>query len=1416
VRDRGRRADLLIVLSYLILAVAFFGPVTLGGKTILPADNAFAWQPWQSYAAQVGVTVPHNGLVSDLYLENYVWKRFIANALRAGELPLWNPYIFAGVPFWAAGQHSALYPLSVLFYVLPIPLAFGWFAALHLFLAGTWTYILGRTLHLRRVAAMLAGTAFMFSGFVVTHNVFPMIMAAMIWLPLILAVIERVIQRAGQQGGALLRQIPDLLVGTAALGMVTLAGHPEMYYYVGLVSVAFGLWRLVSLGRARGLVATVQTATLLMAMGLLGLGLGSAQWLPLYDLVRGNFRQGSTSFREVLGWAFPLRRIIALLIPDFYGNPAHHSYWDLFSWRQVAVTVNATGQPIDTIYWGIKNYVEGAGYLGVLPVLLALVAMLRRRGQQWGFFAVLTLISLAFVFGSPLYIVIYKLPGLNQVHSPFRWIYPYTLSMAILAGMGLQAICDAGSRGDKHALCEPGERGMETAPTGRSVDPVSRGVGGALSEPGERGMDARGAATAAMPRLWRALCSFCDRLAHLVPWLALVGGLGLLALLALSLLAKERVASLAERAMQGLALAPQAFADGRMFYSYQFRNLLIFGLALAGSGLLLVARPHFRRVVPWAMLAMGIVLGELFVIGRCFFPAIDPALVAYRTPAIDWLKGDASLYRITSYVGGDEKTLNANTPMFYDIQDVRGYDSIIPRQYVDYVRLIQEQGELPYNRIAPLVNKYAASLDSPLLDLLNVKYVVATGEHTINARGYTLAYDAEIRIYRNEEVLPRAFLVARAAVIPDAVQRQEALRKLEPWKLVILEETPALESGASVPVTWNQQVEKIDYGISEVSVTVDTPIPAFLILGDSYSDGWLAFIRPDRADADAALLEQELHIYRANGNFRAVEIPPGRHIVRFKYSPNPVKYGLYMSFLCAIMVLLAAGAWAWGRFYREPKDEDTVRRVTKNTVAPIVLSLVNKGIDMVFAMLMLRILGPANAGEFYLAVVIISWFDIFTNFGLNTLLTREVAKDRASANRYLANTNLLRLGLWTASVPLLALFLLVRRMTTPLQPATVLAIALFGVALIPSNMSAGYSAVFNAYELMEIPASVTTMTTLLRVILSMVALVVWGGYVSLAIVSIVVNVATMLVLGYLLRARLFRPCWEMDLPFQRQMLLAAYPLMINQLLATLFFKVAVVLLDWLMKDSRVVGWYSTAYKYIDAIGIIPAYFTIAIFPMLSRYAASAKGSLLRAHRLSIKLLLIVAMPGALLGWGLSREMITVLGGSQYLPYAANILQVMIWYMPFGFINSVTQYVLIALDQQRFLTRAFIIGLAFNVLANVILIARFGYMAAAYVAILSEMVLLIPFYVGIRRHLGPLPLMQLAWKQVLSAVPMALLLALLPHRYLLLTLPAGLLLYCLGLVSLRVFDAEERQVVGQVISLQRIRHSLGRIVGRAMS
>jgi O-antigen/teichoic acid export membrane protein len=537
----------------------------------------------------------------------------------------------------------------------------------------------------------------------------------------------------------------------------------------------------------------------------------------------------------------------------------------------------------------------------------------------------------------------------------------------------------------------------------------------------------------------------------------------------------------------------------------------------------------------------------------------------------------------------------------------------------------------------------------------------------------------------------------------------------------------------------------------------------------------VAYVRPAGTEGDAAEdAEQALTIYRANGNFRAVEVPAGRNVIRFKYSPGSVKFGLYLSFMSAVVVALALGLRLWQRHVHPNEGQSTAQRVTRNTIAPIGLNLINKVIDMVFAMLMLRILGPVQAGQYYLAIVVVGWFDIWTNFGLNTLATREVSRDRSLANRYLSNTILLR--------------------------------GLLLVGLLPSNISASFSADFNAWEKMEVPASVTTLTTLLKVFLGTVALLANTGFVGLAAVSIAVNIITMIVLYVLHRRQLYRPHYEHDWRFQREMLNVSWPLMVNLLLATLFFKVSVILLEWLLPDPRVLGWYSTAYKYIDAVGVVPAFFTMAIFPLMSRYAATAKDQLLKAYELAIKLLVMFAIPMGVLISALSTELVALLGGSQYLPQAADILRVMIWYMPFGFINSVTQYVLIALGQQRYLMRAFAIGLAFNVIANVVLITRVGFIASAWVAIASELALLIPFYIGVRRSLAPIPWVALLWKLAASAAPMVLLFWLLPGHWNLLAIPLGGALYLVLLYRLGALNAEERAIAAGALPIKRLRVS----------
>ncbi len=214
-----KRRDQLIVLSLVLLAALFFAPVLFGGRVLVPFDALYRFPPWSAYAAQMGVTVPHNELVLDLVVENYAWKQFIVDSIKAHEIPLWNPYLFAGVPFLAAGQHSALYPPSVLFYLLPIDSAFGYFEALQLALAAICMYAFGRVLGLGRFGSVLAGIVYAYSGFMIVSTTFPMILGAAAWLPLILACSEVSIRKARAGLGYQPQALLSALAGSVLIGV---------------------------------------------------------------------------------------------------------------------------------------------------------------------------------------------------------------------------------------------------------------------------------------------------------------------------------------------------------------------------------------------------------------------------------------------------------------------------------------------------------------------------------------------------------------------------------------------------------------------------------------------------------------------------------------------------------------------------------------------------------------------------------------------------------------------------------------------------------------------------------------------------------------------------------------------------------------------------------------------------------------------------------------------------------------------------------------------------------------------------------------------------------------------------------------------------------------------------------------------
>jgi len=400
----------------LLLPCLLLWPVVFGGAVFLPADLLHDIAPWRTTDPKT--LTPWNPLHWDGIAEFYPWRLFAAQTLRAGFLPLWNPHQFCGTPFVANSQSAVFYPLNLLFCVMPVARAFGVSVLLHLWLTGFFQYRFLRSsaLGLGRAAALLGAVAWQMCHWQVTWLELPTFLCVSAWLPLALLLVDRAANRPTPA-----RAVPLGLV----LGLMLLAGHLQIALYCfGLVG-AYALFRLRALWRAQW-PALAGCAGLALA---LAFGVAAPQLLPAVELSRFSHRAGGAvtgaAYAGYVRLALPPADLVTLFLPGFYGNPTRGTFWG----------IGTNGGP--------GAYIENACYGGVLPLLLALVAVFGtwRTRAETRFFVGAALAVLLLALGTPLNALpFFGLPGFAQTGSPGRILVLWSFCVSVLAAVGAQRV----------------------------------------------------------------------------------------------------------------------------------------------------------------------------------------------------------------------------------------------------------------------------------------------------------------------------------------------------------------------------------------------------------------------------------------------------------------------------------------------------------------------------------------------------------------------------------------------------------------------------------------------------------------------------------------------------------------------------------------------------------------------------------------------------------------------------------------------------------------------------------------------------------------------------------------------------------------------------------------------------------------
>ena len=407
---RRHKADLRAILALALLPVLWYSPALLApwtGLTILPYDTLAVAAPWRDLYPEI---VPHNHAVADAILHHNAWHYLLHGYVRSGTIPLWNPHLLTGVPFLAGGEAGLLYPLSLLLLLGEPDVAYAAYAAMHGSLAGIGMYVLGRSLGFHPWAAVTAGLSWAFGGYVATHGAFPTVLAVAAWLPWLLAMAEVILGKQEAKGTVSFRPIPYLLVGAVAIAMSAMAGNPELLLYTVVFCTGYILLRLMGLylnlvrdmravslttvefqsveppeplgwWQPTALHRVVKQSLWLALMLVLGLGMAAVQIIPFAENWLFSFRDTTATFQQVSDLAWPKRQLLTLWIPNAFGNPTHHQWFDIWNLRWADAPLHRFGRDTQSFDFGLRNYSVGSTYVGLLLWPLTVLARVGRAAS---------------------------------------------------------------------------------------------------------------------------------------------------------------------------------------------------------------------------------------------------------------------------------------------------------------------------------------------------------------------------------------------------------------------------------------------------------------------------------------------------------------------------------------------------------------------------------------------------------------------------------------------------------------------------------------------------------------------------------------------------------------------------------------------------------------------------------------------------------------------------------------------------------------------------------------------------------------------------------------------------------------------------------------------------------------------------
>jgi len=868
----------------------------------------------------------------DMFLYFYPNWNYAADAVRHGHLPLWNPYLFMGVPFLANSQTGVLYPLNLALAWLPTTRAINLTIILHVWLAGAGAYFFARrSLALSRLAAWLGAVTFALGGYLGAQVEHVNQLQALAWLPLLLAFFDLTLER-WWMGLAL----------AVVAAMQWLAGHSQSVFISQVGLGVYALWPIVedAVARRWNVRGLARRLSVWIGAALLGALLAAAQLVPTLELARQSMRAGGLTWREAVSFSLKPEMLLQVLLPNFRQT--------IFSEYEAYIGVVGLGLMAAGLWasWRDKSEISNPS----AALRTSLKSQITGQQTRKRATSILALVGLFFALGgyNPVYSVLVKfVPGFNVFRVPARWLVLYAFGAAMLAGVGLDKISNTQYQ-LPHWLRSHLKLGI-----GYWVLALLVGELFLASRPLDYNHPtAPDALTDLRPSVAHLLAADrSSRFLSLSPIFFDPGDSAELASIFADQLSPDAFYDLLVATKQKEIIGPNlslyyrlSAADGYDGGVLPLRNYATFESLfvppneIASDGRLRenlrdvpdakwLSLMNVRYVITDKMLdawlddvfydlqfttALGPVDRDAPAAGREASVAYAPPFEATALGLVSYLQGAASLPDNASvaevmlgFAGGVTQTFTLHA----GVDTAEGV-------YTGTVAHRQAYVGGHFVRDHPEVSDYVTRLrfdDPRVVTSVVVRPLLAQGqivvrgaslidERTrafqslvISGRGhFRLVHSGDVKIYENLDALPRAFVAPQMMGVENDAAALEAMNDptFNPAKVVVLNGTQGGRQAANSP----SQANIIGYEPERVVVETSGGGDGWLVLTDAWYPGW-------RATVDGVPVE----IMRADVLFRGVQVPAGQHRVEFTYAPTSFLVGVGMSVITLVGCVLTVG-----------------------------------------------------------------------------------------------------------------------------------------------------------------------------------------------------------------------------------------------------------------------------------------------------------------------------------------------------------------------------------------------------------------------------------------------------------------------------------------------------------------------------